>query len=349
MSNRVEISMRGSLFSHILLHCELHTPAHDYLSVGLKTNDDTVIRQVITLGSKIGLNLRKSIVSSNSTTLYSIDVSRIEKFSNLLLENLLINHEDRYLLRKLVLKVDKTFKERAFITESLSVAQMLKKYGLKRFPTSIEDLAAAQADESGGVITDLRLLRKLIDGELYPNMTPIEQLYCAIEDEECDEIARILTTSLDVNTPIGRDNPLRLASIQGKVESVKTLLNLGANVNHEFEDGNSCLHSAAWKNSLPVVQLLLEHGATFSANKEGRTHLHQLFCFNHHGVATKEEMIEMTKLLMRSGSLTLSDLDSLTDHEGYNCYRIASANHHHTGVEALLAVGAKPLLKHFFW
>jgi len=61
-------------------------------------------------------------------------------------------------------------------------------------------------------------------------MNPLEQLYCAIVDDESDEISRFLTaSSIDINAPIiGPINALMLATRSGSLKSLKKLIELGA-------------------------------------------------------------------------------------------------------------------------
>jgi hypothetical protein len=119
--------------------------------------------------------------------------------------------------------------------------RMLKKYGLKRFPKSREDLPEAAADPSGEVMRDKNTLIREIDGEPYPNMTPEEQLYCAILDNDPKEAVEIIKRfRLNVNAPLsGTDTPLYLARVRQKVEVEKALIALGADVRQAPSNGGS--------------------------------------------------------------------------------------------------------------
>ena len=65
---------------------------------------------------------------------------------------------------------------------------------------------------------------------------------------------------------------LHLACINGDVEQIRSLLNLGADIEEKTPDGSTPLMFASYKGHLNVVQLLLDQGANILAkNNYGNT------------------------------------------------------------------------------
>jgi ankyrin repeat protein len=86
------------------------------------------------------------------------------------------------------------------------------------------------------------------------------------------EIVRQLLPSSDVNT-MDRDgkNSLMLASDsesrEGDIETVRLLLDAGANVNAVDRDGHNALWYARFNDNKDIVKVLLDHGAVEIPNK----------------------------------------------------------------------------------
>lgn len=221
---------------------------------------------------------------------------------------------------------------------------ILRKHGLKRFPTSLEDMNAAKADLPGEIIENPRELRKLIDVNLYPHMTSTEQLYCAIVDDESGEIPKILSTSSDdiKHLLFGGGSPIMLAARKGAVKSLQKLIELGVDLNYRSELGETALHDAAISNQLPSIRILLDHHAIFSVNNRGSSPLHYLFFQNNTEIST-QDIVEMIQLLMRAGSIT--SLDDHFDNSGENCLHMAARVASRNSILALLEVGASPFKK----
>jgi ankyrin repeat protein/L-ascorbate metabolism protein UlaG (beta-lactamase superfamily) len=91
-------------------------------------------------------------------------------------------------------------------------------------------------------------------------------------------IIRLLVAAganIDQNDNTGL-SPLMIAAYNEKLETVATLLELGADPNHAPSIyGHSPLSTAIWSGNLEVVNLLIEHGADLQyRNSEGETALH---------------------------------------------------------------------------
>ena len=78
------------------------------------------------------------------------------------------------------------------------------------------------------------------------------------------------TTIIDVPSELGI-TPLHVACFNGSKNAVDLLLDLGANINAEDNDGNNCLHYAVKSNNATLLKKLLVRGADKTkANNEGK-------------------------------------------------------------------------------
>ncbi|KAH0556010.1 hypothetical protein GP486_006045, partial [Trichoglossum hirsutum] len=122
--------------------------------------------------------------------------------------------------------------------------------------------------------------------------------------------------------------PLYLVSKVGLVESVKLLLEKGAEANAEDNSGTTALHMAAFNGHEEIVKLLIEKGADVNAkNSSGWTPLHRA-AFN-----GDEDIV---KLLFEKGA----DVNA-KDGNGWTPLYRAVFNGHEGMVKLLLAEGAE--------
>ncbi len=79
-------------------------------------------------------------------------------------------------------------------------------------------------------------------------------------------------SDLNARDPFGGSSPLITAAVFGKPEMAEILLDAGADINFQNNDGSTALISAAFFGRPEIVQLLLERGADKSIkNKYGTT------------------------------------------------------------------------------
>jgi ankyrin repeat protein len=79
-------------------------------------------------------------------------------------------------------------------------------------------------------------------------------------------------TNLNEKDPFGGSSPLISASVFGKTEEAKLLIDAGADVNFQNNDGSTALHTAAFFCRPEIVKLLLEKNADKTIkNKFGAT------------------------------------------------------------------------------
>ena len=79
-------------------------------------------------------------------------------------------------------------------------------------------------------------------------------------------------SNLNEKDPLGGSSPLISASLFGKTAMAKALIDAGADLNFQNNDGSTALHTAAFFCRPEIVQLLLDKGADKTIkNKYGST------------------------------------------------------------------------------
>ncbi len=79
-------------------------------------------------------------------------------------------------------------------------------------------------------------------------------------------------SNLNEKDPFGGSSPLITASLFGKPEAAKALIEAGADLNFQNNDGSTALHTAAFFCRPEIVKMLLNNGADKSIkNKFGAT------------------------------------------------------------------------------
>jgi hypothetical protein len=79
-------------------------------------------------------------------------------------------------------------------------------------------------------------------------------------------------TNIDEKDPFGGSSPLISAAVFGKPEEAKILIDAGADVNFQNNDGSTALHTAAFFCRPEIVKMLLDKGADKNIkNKYGAT------------------------------------------------------------------------------
>ncbi|KAM9667495.1 ankyrin repeat and SOCS box protein 11 isoform 2-T2 [Dama dama] len=132
-------------------------------------------------------------------------------------------------------------------------------------------------------------------------------------NRECMEILLANNVNIDQEVPhLG--TPLYVACIYQRLDCVKKLLELGANVNHgQWLD--TPLHAAAKQSSVEIIHLLIDYGANLKCkNAQGQSAL---------DLAAPKSSVEQA-LLLREGPPALSQLCRLCVRKclGRNCHKI---------------------------
>lgn len=84
------------------------------------------------------------------------------------------------------------------------------------------------------------------------------------------------------------NDKLLIAVEKGSVEEVEKLIQEGAEVNSQDNDGKTPLHKAAWRGNSTVVENLIEKGADVnSKDKNDKTPLYEAAWRNHLTVVEK--------------------------------------------------------------
>lgn len=106
-------------------------------------------------------------------------------------------------------------------------------------------------------------------------------LYQAVENNNIEEVRRLLSEGVDVDAKIESENkkhrwsPLHIAAHRGYTEIVMLLIASGANLDHKDEDGYTPLHKTAWSGNTKEATILLDSGANPNIKDNwGRTPIH---------------------------------------------------------------------------
>jgi len=128
--------------------------------------------------------------------------------------------------------------------------------------------------------------REEAEGPFPPRGTPLHYAaFCGLYN-----ISMILATDYpkDVNSQSfdNASTPLHLTSREGYADVARMLVERGADVSAQAEDGRTPLHSASWGGHVDVARMLVERGADVSAQDEdGGTPLHWASIYGHVDVA----------------------------------------------------------------
>ena len=150
---------------------------------------------------------------------------------------------------------------------------------------------------------DLKKVREIIDRD--PNQINVQDaqgftpLHLASSKGHIEIVEFLLDHGADIELEIfNGDTPLLVAARYARhgkqYETIKTLLEHGAKVNHKDEDGRAALHDAAMYSGKEVINLLISYGADVNArDKHKSTPLHQAAMLNN---------IEAAKALVEHGA-----------------------------------------------
>jgi hypothetical protein len=92
---------------------------------------------------------------------------------------------------------------------------------------------------------------------------PQVDIHTAVVTGNMDAVRQHIAAGSDINVkdPFGGSSPLISASVFGKPEIAKALIDAGADINFQNNDGSTALHTAAFFCRPEIVKMLLDKGA----------------------------------------------------------------------------------------
>ena len=117
-------------------------------------------------------------------------------------------------------------------------------------------------------------------------------LVLALGTSQLEMVKFLISARADVEqTGLQEKSPLFFATYP---EAAEVLINAGANVNFENDEGSTPLHEAAKEGHVDVAKILIDHGAKVNArNQQKQTPLH---------LAAEQGQAEMCELLLNNGA-----------------------------------------------
>jgi hypothetical protein len=103
---------------------------------------------------------------------------------------------------------------------------------------------------------------------------PEIDIHTAVLTDNMDALKQHIAAGSNLNEkdPYGGSSPLITASLFGKPDAAKVLIEAGADINFQNNDGSTALHTGAFFCRPEIVKMLLENGADKSLkNKFGAT------------------------------------------------------------------------------
>jgi len=103
---------------------------------------------------------------------------------------------------------------------------------------------------------------------------PAIDIHTAVVSGNIEALKQHLAAGTNINEkdPFGGSSPLISASLFGKTDMAKILIDAGADLNFQNNDGSTALHTSAFFCRPEIVQLLLDKGANKTIkNKFGST------------------------------------------------------------------------------
>jgi hypothetical protein len=103
---------------------------------------------------------------------------------------------------------------------------------------------------------------------------PQMDIHTAVITNNLEVVRQHIAAASDINVkdPFGGSSPLISAAVFGKTEIAKALIDAGAGLNLQNNDGSTALHSAAFFCRPEIVKMLLDKGANKTLkNKYGST------------------------------------------------------------------------------
>ena len=143
----------------------------------------------------------------------------------------------------------------------------------------------------------------------YSHLTPNgKKMHMALDNKDYKSLIEVLEESgRDINKPITKTGNTLLIRLSSNFEMVKYLVEHGAEVNHQRDDGVTALYLAAQNGKYDIVKYLLEHGADPELEEEGGWTPLMSATQGARYKETREECIKIAWLLIKEHDARLSN------------------------------------------
>lgn len=218
----------------------------------------------------------------------------------------------------------------AALSGSLDCINLLIRYGAQ-VNAGIEKRSALHYAVQKNAIDCVHVLLKCGANPNPPQIYVETPLHIAAEMGYIESLKALLNKGADVTSQMGskRNTALHLAAEDDYSECVEALIEAGANINARNSDDQTPLHVACLSQSVETVDLLIKHGADVTAvYRDGRTALHA-------------SIVKETSSWDCTRSLLESKVDvNKPDHFGYTPLHIAALNEFSSCAFMLIEYGA---------
>jgi ankyrin repeat protein len=162
-----------------------------------------------------------------------------------------------------------------------------------------------------------------------------DSLHVAAEERDIDTLKSLLERGVDVNARDARnETPLHIAATKGNVDVVRLLVERGAEVDSRDNEGWTPLHLSSRYGHLEVSRVLLDHGANMNARPQIHWTPMHFSAGNGH--------LEVVKLLLERGA----DIHAMSS-EGETPYQVSLRSGYREIADLLWKDGAGGLGERF--
>ncbi|HEY0744894.1 MAG TPA: ankyrin repeat domain-containing protein [Chryseosolibacter sp.] len=123
---------------------------------------------------------------------------------------------------------------------------------------------------------------------------PEIDIHTAVLTDNLEALKKHIAAGSNINEkdPFGGSSPLISAAVFGKTEAAKILIDSGADINFQNNDGSTALHTAAFFCRPEIVKMLLDKGADKSIKNKFGASAYESVAFPYIDAKPSYEMME---------------------------------------------------------